>query len=71
MRVICVSRHGFSVLVYHHVSAVVFSEADNEYGITYPVTSGGSTTSQVAVISNTNYMVQIMGLSPEDATNAQ
>lgn len=60
MRVICVSRRGFSVLVFHNVTAIVWSEADNEYGITHY----GTGSQVVSVVSNADYFVQIMGFSP-------
>lgn len=66
MRVIFVSRHGFSVIVYHHVSNIAFNATTGEYTVTYPVNNSSTT----ATISNTYYIAQIMGLSPADATNA-
>lgn len=60
MRVIFMSRKGFSILVYHNVTRIDWNATANQFTVYYTGEIGATT----STISNDDYFVQIMGFSP-------
>lgn len=65
MRVIFMSRNGFSILVYHHVSSLTYNDETEMYTVTYTNAAGNTAT---ITQSNLYYTAHIMGLSSESET---
>lgn len=64
MRVIFMSRKGFSILVYHNVTRIDWNATANQFTVYYTGESGATT----SIISNADYFIQIMGFTPVETS---